>query len=71
VDDSYQSVEVVVNGFEVKIITYSVGLERVLILDEYDGISELELFSIVNYLYEEGFLFESPSHIDAELVKRV
>ena len=40
-DDSYQSVEVTVNGFEVKVITYSVGLERLLIVDRYDDVSDL------------------------------
>ena len=48
-DDSYQSVEVTVNGFEVKVITYSVGLERLLIVDRYDDISDLQLIIIVNF----------------------
>tara|TARA_Y100000592_G_C5382504_1_gene274126 strand:+ start:460 stop:669 length:210 start_codon:yes stop_codon:yes gene_type:complete len=69
VDDSYQSVEVTVNGFEVKVITYSVGLERLLIVDRYDDISDLELINIVNYLYEEGFLFKRMPKV--ELVKKV
>ena len=68
-DDSYQSVEVTVNGFEVKVITYSVGLERLLIVDRYDDISDLELINIVNYLYEEGFLFKRTPKV--ELVKKV
>ncbi len=68
-DDSYQSVEVTVNGFEVKVITYSVGLERLLIVDRYDDISDLELINIVNYLYEEGFLFKRMPKV--ELVKKV
>ena len=68
-DDSYQSVEVTVNGFEVKVITYSVGLERLLIVDRYDDISDLELIKIVNYLYEEGFLFKRMPKV--ELVKKV
>jgi len=69
VDDSYQSVEVTVNGFEVKVITYSVGLERLLIVDRYDDVSDLELINIVNYLYEEGFLFKRMPKV--ELVKKV
>ncbi len=68
-NDSYESVEVTVNGFEVKVITYSVGLERLLIVDRYDDISEVELTMIVNYLYEEGFLFKIRPKV--ELVKRV
>ena len=68
-DDSYQSVEVTVNGFEVKVITYSVGLERLLIVDRYDDISDLELINIVNYLYEEGFLFKRMPKV--ELAKKV
>lgn len=68
-DDSYQSVEVTVNGFEVKVITYSVGLERLLIVDRYDDVSDLELINIVNYLYEEGFLFKRMPKV--ELVKKV
>ena len=56
--DSYESVEVTVNGFEVKVITYSVGLERILVVDRYDDISDLDLINVVNYLYEEGFLFK-------------
>ncbi len=68
-NDSYESVEVTVNGFEVKVITYSVGLERLLIVDRYDDISEVELTMIVNYLYEEGFLFKTRPKV--ELVKRV
>ena len=67
-DDSYQSVEVTVNGFEVKVITYSVGLERLLIVDRYDDVSDLELINIVNYLYEEGFLFKRMPKV--ELVKK-
>ena len=68
-DDSYQSVEVTVNGFEVKVITYSVGLERLLIVDRYDDVSDLELINIVNYLYAEGFLFKRMPKV--ELVKKV
>ena len=68
-DDSYQSVEVTVNGFEVKVITYSVGLERLLIVDRYDDISDYQLIRLVNYLYEEGFLFKRVPRV--ELVKRV
>ena len=68
-DDSYQSVEVTVNGFEVKVITYSVGLERLLIVDRYDDISDLQLIIIVNYLHDEGFLFKKLPKV--ELVKRV
>ena len=68
-DDSCQSVEVTVNGFEVKVITYSVGLERLLIVDRYDDVSDLELINIVNYLYEEGFLFKRMPKV--ELVKKV
>ncbi len=68
-DDSYQSVEVTVNGFEVKVITYSVGLERLLIVDRYDDICDYQLVGIVNYLYEEGFLFKRIPRV--ELVKRV
>ena len=67
--DSYESVEVTVNGFEVKVITYSVGLERLLIVDRYDDISDYQLIRIVNYLYEEGFLFKPVPKV--ELVKRV
>ena len=68
-NDSYESAEVTVNGVEVKVITYSVGLERLLIVDRYDDISDLELVSIVNYLYEEGFLFKRLPKV--ELVKKV
>ena len=68
-NDSYESVEVTVNGFEVKVITYSVALERLLIVDRYDDISDLELINIVNYLYEEGFLFKRMPKV--ELVKKV
>tara|TARA_Y100000592_G_scaffold100043_1_gene178362 strand:+ start:130 stop:339 length:210 start_codon:yes stop_codon:yes gene_type:complete len=69
VSDSYESVEVTVNGFEVKVITYSVGLERILVVDRYDDISDLDLINVVNYLYEEGFLFKRLPKV--ELVKRV
>ncbi|MBC8395326.1 MAG: hypothetical protein H8E05_01400 [Bacteroidetes bacterium] len=68
-NDSYESVEVTVSGFELKVITYSVGLERILVLDRYDDISDLELANIVNYLYEEGFLFKRVPRV--ELVKKV
>lgn len=68
-NDGYESVEVTVNGFEVKVITYSVGLERLLILDRYDDISDLQLITIVNYLHDEGFLFKRIPKI--ELVKKV
>tara|TARA_Y100001938_G_scaffold97808_1_gene133942 strand:- start:1668 stop:1877 length:210 start_codon:yes stop_codon:yes gene_type:complete len=69
VDDSCQSVEVTINGFEVKVITYSVGLERILVVDRYDDVSDLELIKIVDYLYEEGFLFKRLPKV--ELVKKV
>ncbi len=68
-DDSCQSVEVTINGFEVKVITYSVGLERILVVDRYDDVSDLELIKIVDYLYEEGFLFKRLPKV--ELVKKV
>ena len=68
-NDSYETVEITVSGFELKVITYSVGLERILIVDRYDDISDLELTRIVDYLYEEGFLFERLPKV--ELVKRV
>jgi hypothetical protein len=68
-NDSYESTEVTVNGVEVKVITYSVGLERLLIVDRYDDISEPELIRIVDYLYHEGFLFKRIPRV--ELVKNV
>ena len=51
VSDSYESVEVTVNGFEVKVITYSVGLERLLVVDRYDDISDLDLYEIFSLLF--------------------
>ena len=68
-NDSYETVEITVSGFELKVITYSVGLERILIVDRYDDISDLELARIVEYLYKEGFLFKRLPKV--ELVKRV
>tara|TARA_R110000751_G_scaffold23569_1_gene65071 strand:- start:1277 stop:1489 length:213 start_codon:yes stop_codon:yes gene_type:complete len=70
VDDSYQSVEVTVNGLEVKVITYSVGLERVLVVDRYgDIITDKETAWLNTYLKNEGFLFNEVSRV--EVVKSV
>ena len=68
-DDSYQSVEVIVNGLKVKVITYSVGLERVLVVDRYDDITDEETAWVNTYLKNEGFLFKRVSHV--EVVKSV
>lgn len=69
-DDSYQSVEVTVNGLEVKVITYSVGLERVLVVDRYgDIITDKETAWLNTYLKNEGFLFNEVSRV--EVVKSV
>lgn len=69
-DDSYQSVEVTVNGLEVKVITYSVGLERVLVVDRYgDIIADKETAWLNTYLKNEGFLFNEVSRV--EVVKSV
>jgi hypothetical protein len=69
VDDSYQSVEVIVNGLKVKVITYSVGLERVLVVDRYDDITDEETAWLNTYLKNEGFLFNRVSRV--EVVKSV
>lgn len=67
-NDSYESFEVTVNGIKVKVCTYSVGLERVIVLDRYDDICVQEILNIVNYLRVEGFLF-SNSRPKIEIVK--
>ncbi len=67
-NDSYESFEVTVNGIKVKVCTYSVGLERVIVLDRYDDICVQEILNIVNYLRAEGFLF-SNSRPKIEIVK--
>lgn len=69
-NDSYESFEVTVNGIEVKVCTYSVGLERIIVLDRYDDICVQEILNIVNYLRTEGFLF-SNSRPKIEIVKAV
>jgi hypothetical protein len=69
VDDSYQSVEVTVNGLKVKVITYSVGLERVLVVDRYDDITNEETSWVNTYLKNEGFLFKEVPRV--EVVKSV
>ena len=63
-NDSYESVEVTVNGFEVKVITYSVGFERVLVVDRYDDVTKEEMDWLNNYLLEEGFLFKRVRNIE-------
>jgi hypothetical protein len=68
VNDSYESFEITVNGIKVKVCTYSVGLERVIVLDRYDDICVQEILNIVNYLRAEGFLF-SNSRPKIEIVK--
>lgn len=67
-NDSYESFEITVNGIKVKVCTYSVGLERVIVLDRYDDICIQEILNIVNYLRAEGFLF-SNSRPKIEIVK--
>lgn len=67
-NDSYESFEITVNGIKVKVCTYSVGLERVIVLDRYDDICVQEILNIVNYLRAEGFLF-SNSRPKIEIVK--
>lgn len=68
-DDSYQSVEVTINGLKVKVITYSVGLERVLVVDRYDDITDEEKSWVNTYLKNEGFLFKKVPCV--EVVKSV
>jgi len=51
-------VEVIVSGLKVKVITYSVGLERVIVLDRHDNLTDKELDWVVSYLLTEGFLFK-------------
>ena len=63
-DDSYQSVEVTVNGLKVKVITYSVGLERVLVVDRYDDITKEETTWLNAYLKDEGFLFNKVPRVE-------
>jgi len=69
VDDSYESVEVTVNGLKVKVITYSVGLERVLVVDRYGDITSEETAWLNTYLKTEGFLFNKVPRV--EVVKSV
>ena len=63
-NDSYESVEVTVNGLAVKVITYSVGFERVLVVDRYDDITKEEMGWLNSYLLEEGFLFKRVRSIE-------
>ena len=65
----HESVEVTVGGLKVKVITYSVGLERVIVLDRYDNLTNKELRWVVSYLLEEGFLFKKNPIL--EVVKSV
>ena len=60
----YESVEVSVYGLAVKVITYSVGFERVLVVDRYDDITKEEMDWLNNYLLEEGFLFKRVRNIE-------
>ena len=63
-NDSYQSVEVTVNGLKVKVITYSVGMERIVVVDRYDDITDKEIVWLTSYLEAEGFLFSKTPYID-------
>ena len=67
-DDS-QSVEVIVGGLKAQVITYNVGIERVIVLDRYDNLSKKELDCLVSYLVTEGFLFKENPIL--EVVKSV
>ena len=66
---SYQSVEVTVNGLKVKVITYSVGMERIEVVDRYDEITDKEIVWLTSYLNDEGFLFSKNPRV--EIVKSV
>ena len=62
-----ESVEVTVNGLKAKVITYSDGWERVIVLDRYDNVTSHEVNWLVSYLETEGFLFWKNPKV--ELVK--
>ena len=66
---SYQSVEVTVNGLKVKVITYSVGMERIEVVDRHDEITDKEIVWLTSYLNDEGFLFSKNPRV--EIVKSV
>lgn len=63
-NDSCESVDVTVNGLKVKVITYSAGFERVIVVDRYDDITKEEVDWLNTYLETEGFLFRKVPHIE-------